>query len=82
MKPWTIPCTFSYGDATAESQVFNPDIAVIGDFIGVSGSNHVNLARAPQMHESEVVAFQAIVDPCTRADASFSYGEVVTLKEG
>ena len=62
--------------------MFNPDIAVIGDFIGVSGSNHVNLARAPQMHESEVVAFQAIVDPYARADFFFSYGEVVTLDEG
>jgi hypothetical protein len=52
-----------YSNATAASKVFKPDIAVIGDFIGVSGSNHVNPDPALQMHESEVVAFQAIVDP-------------------
>jgi hypothetical protein len=68
--------------ATAASKVFNPDIVVIGDFIGISGSNHVTPDPALQMHESEVVAFQAIVDPYARADFFFSDGEVVTLEEG
>src|SRR5262245_11957947 len=31
-----------YSNATAESKVFNPDIAVIGDFLGAAGSNKVN----------------------------------------
>ena len=71
-----------YSNTTAASKVFNPDIAVIGDFIGATGSNHVNPDPAMQMHESEV-AFQAIVDPYARADFFFSYGEVgVTLEEG
>ncbi len=83
MKPWTITCTFFYSKATAASKVFNPDIALIGDFIGVSGSNQITPDPALQMHESEVVAFQAIVDPYARADFFFSYGEVlVTLEEG
>jgi hypothetical protein len=72
MKPWTIPCTFFYGDGTAPSKVFNPDIAVIGDFIGVSGSNRVTPDPALEMHESEVAAFQAIVDPYAGADFFFS----------
>jgi hypothetical protein len=82
MKPCTIACPFFYGNATASSKVFNRDIALIGDFIGVSGSNHLTPDPALQMHESEVVAFQAIVDPYARADIFFSYSEVVTLEEG
>jgi hypothetical protein len=71
-----------YSNATAASKVFNTMIEVIGDFIGATGSNHVNPDPALQMHESEV-AFQAIVDPYARADFFFSYGEVgVTLEEG
>src|SRR5262245_11986220 len=31
-----------YGAATAGSKIFNPDIAVIGDFLGTAGSNKVN----------------------------------------
>ena len=79
-----------YGGAAAESKVFNPDIAVIGDFLGAAGSNKVNpsvrgdvpLDPAMQMHESEV-AFQAIVDPYARADFFLSFGqEGVNLEEG
>jgi hypothetical protein len=62
--------------------VFNPDIAVIGDFLGFAGSNKVNPSPAMEMHESEV-AFQAIVDPYARADFFFSFGEQeVNLEEG
>jgi hypothetical protein len=71
-----------YGGATAGSKVFNPDIAVIGDFLGAAGSNKVNPGPALEMHESEA-AFQAIVDPYARADFFFSFGEQgVTLEEG
>src|SRR5438093_1550485 len=71
-----------YGGATAGSKVFNPDIAVIGDFLGAAGSNKVNPDPALEMHESEA-AFQAIVDPYARADFFFSFGEQgVTLEEG
>jgi len=70
-----------YG-GTASSKVFNPDIAVIGDFLSASGSNKVNPDPAFQMHESEV-SFQAIVDPYARADFFLSFGqEGVELEEG
>ena len=31
-----------YGGAAAGSKIFNPDIAVIGDFLGAAGANRVN----------------------------------------
>src|SRR6058998_3006002 len=71
-----------YGGATAGSKIFNPDIAVIGDFLGAAGSNKVNPDPAFDMHESEA-AFQAIVDPYARADFFISFGEQgVNLEEG
>jgi hypothetical protein len=71
-----------YGGANAGAKVFNPDIAVIGDFLGAAGSNKVEPDPALEMHESEL-AFQAIVDPYARADFFFSFGETgVALEEG
>jgi hypothetical protein len=70
-----------YG-GNAGSKVFNPDIAVIGDFLANTGSNKVNPAPVLEMHESEA-SFQAIVDPYARADFFFSFGENgVELEEG
>ncbi|PYS42744.1 MAG: hypothetical protein DMG14_02955 [Acidobacteria bacterium] len=70
-----------YG-GVASSKVFNPDIAVIGDFLGAAGSNKVNPDPALELHESEA-AFQAIVDPYARADFFISFGEQgVNLEEG
>ena len=63
-----------YGGSVANSKVFNPDMAVIGDFLGAAGSNRVNPAPALQMHESEA-SFQAVVDPYARADFFMSFGE-------
>jgi len=79
-----------YGAAVAGSKVFNPDMAVIGDFLGAAGSNPVrpdpfSLSNHPsplQMHESEA-SFQAVVDPYARADFFISFGEEgVDLEEG
>ena len=56
-----------YGNATAASKIFNPDIAVIGNFLGAAGRNTVDPAPALQLSEAEV-ALQAIVDPYARAD--------------
>ncbi len=71
-----------YGAATAGSKVFNPDIAVIGDFLGAAGRNGVAPAPALEMHESEA-SFQAIVDPYARADFFMAFGEEgVDLEEG
>ena len=71
-----------YGAATAGAKVFNPDMAVIGDFLGASGRNRVDPQPALEMHESEA-SFQAIVDPYARADFFVSFGEEgVELEEG
>jgi hypothetical protein len=71
-----------YGSSIGGSKVFNPDIAVIGDFLGAAGRNTVNPSPALEMHESEA-AFQAVVDPYARADFFISFGEEgVGLEEG
>jgi hypothetical protein len=49
------------------SKVFNPDISVIGNFIGIAGHNDVEKRDALELHESEI-GFSAIVDPYARAD--------------
>jgi hypothetical protein len=74
--------------AAGASKVFNPDMAVIGDFLGAAGkingdpANGVSPLPAMQMHESEA-AFQAVVDPYARADFFISFGEEgVNLEEG
>jgi hypothetical protein len=71
-----------YGGAALGSKIFNPDMAVIGDFLGAAGRNVVNPEPALEMHESEA-SFQAIVDPYARADFFVSFGEEgVELEEG
>jgi hypothetical protein len=70
------------GGALANSKVFNPDMAMIGDFLGAAGRNTVNPNPALEMHESEA-SFQAVVDPYGRADFFVSFGEEgVDLEEG
>jgi hypothetical protein len=70
-----------YGPAS--SKVFNPDIAVIGDFLGAAGSNDSDRAAPSlEMHEVEAT-FQAIVDPYARADFFLVFSpEEVGLEEG
>jgi hypothetical protein len=71
-----------YGAGAAASKAFNPDMAVIGDFLGAGGRNRVNPGPALAMHESEA-SFQAVVDPYARADFFISFGEEgVELEEG
>ncbi len=64
------------------SKVFNPDIAVIGNFLGAAGEN--DSPDAPpslQMEEAEA-SFQAIVDPYARADFFLTFGpEEVGIEE-
>jgi hypothetical protein len=70
------------GAQGAAAKVFNPDMAVIGDFIGVGGKNQVQPSPALEMHESEL-SLQAILDPYARADFFISFGEKgVNLEEG
>jgi hypothetical protein len=70
-----------YGGASSMAKALNPDISVIGDFIGAVGRSNVpnslmdsNLAPFPlmQMHESEV-GLQAVVDPYARGDFFLSF---------
>ena len=71
-----------YGGAAAGSKIFNPDIAVIGNFLGAAGRNPENPSPALEMAESEA-SFQAIVDPYGRADFFMAFGEEgVELEEG
>ena len=64
------------------SKVFNPDMAVVGDFLGAIGRNDINPAPSLAMHESEA-SFQAAVDPYARADFFIAFGqEGVELEEG
>src|SRR5262249_39858459 len=61
-----------YGNP-AGSKVFNPDIGVIGNFLGATGHNEVAPLPALQLSESEV-SLQAVVDPYARADFFLSFG--------
>jgi hypothetical protein len=56
-----------YGNTSALSKIFNPDMAVIGNFLGAVGENKIESAPALELHEAEV-SLQAIVDPYARAD--------------
>lgn len=56
-----------YGNVTALSKIFNPDIAVIGNFVGAAGKNEIEPLPGLQLNEAEV-SLQAIVDPYARAD--------------
>jgi len=70
------------GAGGAGAKALNPDISVIGDFIGGAGHNPLNPTPSFQMHESEV-GLQAVVDPYARADFFISFGETgVNLEEG
>lgn len=76
------------GAGGSASKALNPDISVIGDFIGAAGKNDATLLASQQpfpslqMHESEV-GLQAIIDPYARGDFFVSFGEEgVDLEEG
>jgi len=78
--PPPVPATAA---ASMGSKVFNPDIAVVGNFLGAAGSN--NSPDAPpslQMSEAEA-SFQASVDPYARADFFLTFGpDEVGIEEG
>lgn len=72
--PAQLAQTQTYGGASSNAKLLNPDISLIGDFIGTAGRNTVSASRSLELHESEV-GMQAIIDPYARADAFFSFGE-------
>jgi hypothetical protein len=66
----------------AGSKVFNPDIAVVGNFLGAMGRNDVSPTPSLGMEEAEA-SFQAIVDPYARADFFLAFGpEGAEIEEG
>ena len=70
------------GAGGAAAKVLNPDISVIGDFIGAVGNHGGRATPSLEMHESEV-GFQEVIDPYARADFFISFGEKgVNLEEG
>jgi hypothetical protein len=70
------------GAGGAAGKALNPDVSVIGDFIGAAGHNPLNPTPAWQMHESEI-GLQAVIDPYARGDFFISFGETgVNLEEG
>jgi hypothetical protein len=62
-----------YGNVSAASKVFNPDISAIGDFLGAVGKSPGGGEPSLQLHEAEL-GFQAVVDPYARADFFLTYG--------
>jgi hypothetical protein len=66
--------TQTFGGASSNAKLLNPDISLIGDFIGTAGHNNVSPGKSLELHESEV-GMQAIIDPYARADAFISFGE-------
>ena len=76
-----------YGAPTAGNKVFNPDIGMIGNFLGAIGDSKGGTpSLAPlktlTLQESEA-SFQAIVDPYARADFFLAIGEEgIEVEEG
>lgn len=74
-----------YGET--RSKVFNPDIGIIGNFVGAAGpsaggSDSLTPLRSLSLQESEA-SFQAIVDPFARADFFLAIGEEgIEVEEG
>jgi len=71
-----------FGGASGNARLLNPDISLIGDFIGAVGHNNVAPSPSLELHESEL-GVQAIIDPYARADVFISFGEEgVSVEEG
>ena len=69
---------------TPGANVFNPDISVIGNALGIAGHNVVDSQPALQLKEAEL-GLQAIVDPYARADFFLTFGSTtgsVGVEEG
>lgn len=64
------------------SKIFNPDIAVIGNFLGAAGRNANSTQPTFGLNEVET-SLQAVVDPYARADFFLSAGpEGLDVEEG
>jgi len=74
--------TQTFGGAPGNAKLLNPDISLIGDFIGTAGHNTISPSPSLELHEAEI-GVQAIIDPYARADAFISFAETgVNVEEG
>jgi len=71
--PSIAPAPPFIGAPASSSKMFNPDIAAIGDFIGVAGKSPGGGEPSLEFHEAELT-FQAVVDPYARADVFLTFG--------
>jgi len=62
------------GGAAQVGKALNPDISLIGNFLGAVGKNSVRSVPSLEMAESEL-GIQAIIDPYARGDVFLSFGE-------
>src|SRR5260370_28147633 len=46
--------TQTYGGATSNAKLLNPDISLIGDFVGTAGRNTISPSRSLELHPSHV----------------------------
>jgi len=83
-----VPILLAAGTASAQTaqtgNVFNPNISVIGNALGIAGHNTVDNQPSLQLRESEI-GLQAIVDPFARADFFVTFGSQkgdVGIEEG
>ncbi len=66
----------------AGAKVFNPDIAVIGNFLGAAGHDAPDAPPSLELNEVEAT-FQAVVDPYARADFFLAFSpEGAEVEEG
>ncbi len=72
-----------YGGANAAAaKVFNPDISLVGNFVGALGRNSVRPLPVLEVPEAEL-GLQSIIDPFARGDVFLAFGEEgVELVEG
>jgi hypothetical protein len=70
------------GAGGSAAKALNPDVSVIGNFIGTAGHNPVQPSPSLEIPETEV-SLRAIIDPYARGDFFLSFGEQgVGLEEG
>jgi hypothetical protein len=71
-----------YGQVNLLSKIFNPDVAVIGNFLGAAGKTAGDPMPAFNLQETET-SLQAVVDPYARADFFFALSpEGIEVEEG
>ncbi len=81
--PGSVPSATTpvYGNVSALSKIFNPDLAVIGNFVGAGGERPPS--TPPLSLQEAETSLQAVVDPYARADFFFGITpDGVEIEEG